>query len=1130
MITIFFPPSFTKALGAVNDRPSISTTESTMLTATTELNIQSLTQWVLDETTNTLYAISQENKILYFINAVTMKIEKSLILDGGPTDIIKDSGKLYIALNDINQITVVDMASRVITKMLSTSSDPYRIVIDGNKLYYAERDQWCEIYAYDLTTNTDKALSIGTTYKPDLAINTDKHILYIGESGISRGEMIYYSTIDNIVVDITNYDNGYGSLYYLRYTLFDGTKVYYAGIDFTVDNPRRCIGDFGGNVIFAKNNFAFTNTSIYDATSHVKLGDYGSNMDLVEATGNTIYLYSRTTGSIKRFNNLNSPINSNNIISFISGTPAVPIQSDTKSVLVDPNVYSLKMNSELTQWILDENTNTLYGISNRDKALFFINATTLNIEKSITFTSGPTDIIMEKGKLYVALDNVNQIAIVDMLSRKTTEILYTSSDPYRIVIDGNKLYYAERDQWCDIYVYDLTTNTDKTLTIGRTCNPDLAINTDKHILYLGESGSTGSNMIYYSTIDNSVIDTTNYNNDYGFPNPSRYTLFDGTRVYYAGRDFTVDNPRRYFGSFGGNIIFAKNNFAFTDTSIYDATSHVKLGDYGTNMDLVEATGNTIYLYSKTTGSIKRFNNLNSPINSDNIISCISGTPAVPIQSDTKSVLLQPNVYSLEMNSELTQWILDENTNALYGISNKDKALFFINATTLNIEKSITFTSGPTDIIMEKGKLYVALDDVNQIAIVDMLSRKTTEILYTSSDPYRIVIDGNKLYYAERDQWCDIYVYDLTTNTDKALAAISAYYPDLAINTDKHILYIGESNSTGSDMIYYSTIDNEVIGATYDYGYGFSGTQRNVLFDGSLVYYAGRDFDSGYPNVTGSYGANVIFAKYGLAFTNTSVYDSYTNELLIDYGVQLDLVEFSTRTDLYLYNIENKSILKIEPDKAPPVVNYVSPNTSLIKGGTVVNITGTGFTGATEVYFGSNLGSNLTVNSDTSITVTAPPASGIGTVDIIIVGPNGTNVISSSDRFTYITGLTVNVTATNGSINGLLQGYNYGDTVTLTAVAAEGYTFKNWTDRTGTVLSTDQVYSFEINDNLEIDANFVDSCDANKDGRINVSDLNLVAENYNMKSSDISWDSNLDFNKDGIIDIFDLVFCSNRTTD
>lgn len=569
-------------------------------TVSKELKVSSeLTQWVLDEPTNTLYAISETGKKLIFINATTMSIEKTLTLNGGPTDIIKDNGKLYIALDESKQIVIVDMASKTITRILHTPSGPYRLEKDGEKIYYAQRDQWGDIYEYNLITNTNKAIAVIDGYQADLAINTKDHILYIGESGTSGSNMIYYSTSDNKVISKSNYKKGYGFRYPLRYTIFYGTNVYYAGRDFKLDDPTRFNGDFGNteNVIYANAGLVYTNKSIYSKDTHIKLGDYPLNMDLVQASDSTLYIYSKANGIIKRFNNNYNKIDSSNVISLISGKPATPIPNTEQSTQVNSGVSILQMKSKLIQWGLNEPTNTLYGISKDDKALFFINAQTLNLEKSLTFKCGPTDIIEDGGSLYIALDDANQIVIVDMASKEITGILHTSSDPYRIVKDGDKIYYTERDQHCNIYEYNLVTNTDQKISLELVYNPDLAINTEDHILYIGESTSSISKMTYYSTAYNKVIGKTHSDVRDGFPSPGRYTIFDGEKVYYAGFAFDKQNPTHILGSFGEeDIILAKYGGAFTKTSVYDSESYSLAGYNGGTFDLIEISGEPVMFY------------------------------------------------------------------------------------------------------------------------------------------------------------------------------------------------------------------------------------------------------------------------------------------------------------------------------------------------------------------------------------------------------------------------------------------------------------------------------------------------------------------------------------------------------
>ena len=68
------------------------------------------------------------------------------------------------------------------------------------------------------------------------------------------------------------------------------------------------------------------------------------------------------------------------------------------------------------------------------------------------------------------------------------------------------------------------------------------------------------------------------------------------------------------------------------------------------------------------------------------------------------------------------------------------------------------------------------------------------------------------------------------------------------------------------------------------------------------------------------------------------------------------------------------------------------------GGTLVTITGTGFTGATAVDFGTTAATNLTVVNDTTITADSP--AGTGTVDVTVTTPAGTSATSPADQFTY----------------------------------------------------------------------------------------------------------------------------------
>ena len=87
----------------------------------------------------------------------------------------------------------------------------------------------------------------------------------------------------------------------------------------------------------------------------------------------------------------------------------------------------------------------------------------------------------------------------------------------------------------------------------------------------------------------------------------------------------------------------------------------------------------------------------------------------------------------------------------------------------------------------------------------------------------------------------------------------------------------------------------------------------------------------------------------------------------------------------------------------PVVTGIAPDGGTAAGGTTVVVTGSGFTGATDVGFGRVYAPAMTVDSDTQITATSP--AGTGTVDITVTTPAGTSATSTADQFTYAPAVT-----------------------------------------------------------------------------------------------------------------------------
>ena len=130
----------------------------------------------------------------------------------------------------------------------------------------------------------------------------------------------------------------------------------------------------------------------------------------------------------------------------------------------------------------------------------------------------------------------------------------------------------------------------------------------------------------------------------------------------------------------------------------------------------------------------------------------------------------------------------------------------------------------------------------------------------------------------------------------------------------------------------------------------------------------------------------------------------------------------------------------------PVVTSLSPSSGPAGAKTSVAITGTGFTGANAVSFGSAPANSFTVVADNRIQAVTPAEPG-GTVDVRVTTPSGTSPVTPADRYTYIqnaptvTALSPEGGSTSGgtsvSISG--SGFSSASAVHFGSLAAASYT-------------------------------------------------------------------------------------------
>jgi YVTN family beta-propeller protein len=151
-----------------------------------------------------------------------------------------------------------------------------------------------------------------------------------------------------------------------------------------------------------------------------------------------------------------------------------------------------------------------------------------------------------------------------------------------------------------------------------------------------------------------------------------------------------------------------------------------------------------------------------------------------------------------------------------------------------------------------------------------------------------------------------------------------------------------------------------------------------------------------------------------------------------------------------------------PASGAPTVTNLSLHFGPVAGGTGVTITGTNFSSASAVHFGSLAASTFSVNaSGTAITVLSPIAATAGTVDVTVTTPVATSQVTTSDVFSYLAAPVVAAAPVVSSLSP-----NFGPTSGLSSVDVSG---ENFTSVSAVYFGTDAAESFVVNSSGDLSA-------------------------------------------------------------
>jgi hypothetical protein len=230
----------------------------------------------------------------------------------------------------------------------------------------------------------------------------------------------------------------------------------------------------------------------------------------------------------------------------------------------------------------------------------------------------------------------------------------------------------------------------------------------------------------------------------------------------------------------------------------------------------------------------------------------------------------------------------------------------------------------------------------------------------------------------------------------------------------------------------SSVDTSLDQYTYASGPVVNGVSPSNGTPGTSVTISGTGF-TGATGVT--FGSNA--ATFTASGDNTITAVAPTTSGGVDVRVTTPAgTSSAVPSDRFLYT--GAAVTGLRPASAPK------------DGCTVVQINGSGFTGATAVSFGGVAALSYAVASDGSISAYVP--AGMGTVDAQVTTPSGTSAISAADHLTYTTGPSVyvigpNAGSTAGGTTVLLSGSGFTGATSVIFGATSASSFRVTSDST-----------------------------------------------------------------------------------
>lgn len=252
-----------------------------------------------------------------------------------------------------------------------------------------------------------------------------------------------------------------------------------------------------------------------------------------------------------------------------------------KDILATVVLY--RLDGDVVNWATENDF--IYVITAGNNRLVMIDSMNMSPVYNTPLAAQPAEMNIIGDRIYISFPDLCRIDIFSKADGQKQSSIYFDHEVSSFCLDGDYIYYSEHDQHCRVFKKNLSTDEVTTVPDGsyRTFYfPKLYLNKEDGILYIGESGSTGSALYYYDAETLSLLSVFEKNN-YGIMNNTREIFHVGDHIFWGNYCLSDTNAKELTGRYGtasyGSVVFASEEIVSTYEGLFLTDTYECIVDY-----------------------------------------------------------------------------------------------------------------------------------------------------------------------------------------------------------------------------------------------------------------------------------------------------------------------------------------------------------------------------------------------------------------------------------------------------------------------------------------------------------------------------------------------------------------------